>query len=58
MDVKQKNEFQQQELAPVLYISSNCDTPSYRDLYVKELMKYIKIDSYGKCLNNKQFPKQ
>ena len=44
-------------IAPVLYIQSACNPPSDRDVYVQELMKYIKVDSYGKCLNNKQIPK-
>lgn len=43
-----------QNLAPVLYIQSDCDTASNRDRYVLELMKYIRIDSYGMCLNNAQ----
>lgn len=45
-------------LAPLLYIQSDCDTASNRDIYVAELMKYIEIDSYGKCLNNAQFDKR
>lgn len=44
------------KLAPVLYIQSICSTTSGRDDYVTELMKYIPIDSYGECLNNKQLP--
>lgn len=44
------------ELAPVFYLHSDCDTPSGRDIIVKELMKYIKVDSYGPCLNNKKLP--
>lgn len=57
MDTKQKNALLR-DISAVLYMSSNCDTPSYRDSYVRELMKYIKVDSYGKCLHNKQLPKQ
>ncbi|GBP19974.1 Alpha-(1,3)-fucosyltransferase 10 [Eumeta japonica] len=40
------------EIAPIMYIQSDCETSTERDAYVKELMKYIKIDSYGTCLNN------
>ena len=40
----------------VLYIHSDCQVPTYRDLYTQELMKHITVDSYGSCLNNKQFP--
>lgn len=43
---------QTQNLAPVLYIQSDCDTASDRDRYILELMKHIRIDSYGACLNN------
>lgn len=59
IDVQEKNRLQYDEgLAPVLYVQSICDTMSGRDDYVAELMKYIKVDSYGKCLNNKQMPKR
>lgn len=44
------------ELGPVVYLQRDCDPPSDRDRYVKELMKYIAIDSYGPCLNNKKIP--
>lgn len=43
-------------LASIVYIQTGCDPPSDRDVYVEELMKYIKIDSYGKCLHNKDLP--
>ncbi|XP_020288118.1 alpha-(1,3)-fucosyltransferase 10 isoform X2 [Pseudomyrmex gracilis] len=39
-------------IAPVLYIQSDCDTASDRDYYVLELMKHIRVDSYGACINN------
>lgn len=42
-------------LAPVIYVQSNCHVPSDRTRYVEELMKYIKVDSYGQCLHNKEF---
>jgi len=52
-----KNKFQVvDQLSPVVYVQSSCDAPSERDSYVQELMNYINIDSYGKCLNNKQLP--
>ncbi|XP_076378421.1 alpha-(1,3)-fucosyltransferase 10 isoform X2 [Megalopta genalis] len=47
-----------ENLAPLLYIQSDCDTASNRDIYVAELMKYIRVDSYGTCLNNAQFDKR
>lgn len=43
-------------LAPVVYVQSHCDTPSDRDSFVKEFMKYIAVDSYGACLHNKNLP--
>lgn len=45
-------------LAAVLYVQSGCNPPSDRDEYVAELMKYIKIDSYGACLHNKDLPEE
>ncbi|CAH0723206.1 unnamed protein product, partial [Brenthis ino] len=47
-----------QEIAPVLYLQSDCETATERDAYVKELMKFINIDSYGACLKNKEMPKK
>lgn len=52
----EKNVWRAKGLAPVLYMQSHCDVPSDRDRYVQELMKYIEVDSYGKCLNNKELP--
>ena len=40
----------------VIYLQSDCNPPSDRDTYVKELMKYVKVDSYGRCLHNKDLP--
>ncbi|GFG40480.1 hypothetical protein Cfor_06492 [Coptotermes formosanus] len=53
--VERKNELLQ-ELAPVLYVHSDCSTPLERDAYATELMKYIRIDSYGKCIQNRNLP--
>ncbi|XP_065158355.1 alpha-(1,3)-fucosyltransferase 10 isoform X2 [Atheta coriaria] len=59
VDVQVKNKLiKYREHAPILYIQSACDTPIKRDDYVKELMKYFKVDSYGACLNNKQMPRE
>lgn len=43
-------------IAPILYIQSECNSSTERDAYVKELMKFQKVDSYGKCLNNLKLP--
>lgn len=56
LSLQRKNQLRREGLAPVLYMQSHCDVPSDRDRYVRELMKYIQVDSYGKCLNNKPLP--
>ncbi|XP_040293274.1 alpha-(1,3)-fucosyltransferase 11 [Bufo bufo] len=55
VSIAEKNKWRGKGYAPVLYMQSHCDVPSDRDRYVKELMKYIQIDSYGQCLKNRQF---
>lgn len=45
-------------LAPLVYVQSDCDPPSDRDSYVRELMTYIEVDSYGECLRNRDLPQQ
>ncbi|XP_068239121.1 alpha-(1,3)-fucosyltransferase 10 [Palaemon carinicauda] len=53
----EKSAFSEQDnLAPIIYVQSDCDTPSERDSFVQELSKYIKIDSYGLCLHNRDLP--
>ena len=44
------------DLGLVIFLQSGCNPPSDRDAYVKELMKFISVDSYGKCLHNKDLP--
>lgn len=58
VSIQVKNRWRREGLAPVLYMQSHCDVPSDRDRYVQELMKYIEVDSYGKCLNNKPLPER
>lgn len=55
VQTKKKNSFLK-EISPILYLQSNCKTTTLRDSYIRELMQYIPIDSYGKCLNNKKLP--
>ncbi|UYV79482.1 FUT11, partial [Cordylochernes scorpioides] len=57
VELKIKNELRKKGFAPVLYIQSNCNVASDRDRYIIELSKYIQIDSYGECLQNKTLPK-
>nr|XP_006004976.1 PREDICTED: alpha-(1,3)-fucosyltransferase 11 isoform X2 [Latimeria chalumnae] len=58
VSLEEKTRLRKQGFAPVLYMQSHCDVPSDRDRYVQELMKYIKIDSYGKCLHNQDLPNE
>ncbi|XP_049870331.1 alpha-(1,3)-fucosyltransferase 10-like [Pectinophora gossypiella] len=44
------------EIAPVIFLQSNCIASSGRDEFVTDLMKYIQVDSYGICLHNKDLP--
>lgn len=39
-----------------IFISNNCAIGGAKNrvIYVEELMKYIPVDSYGICLNNKK----
>ncbi|KAL4240180.1 Alpha-(1 3)-fucosyltransferase 11 [Mactra antiquata] len=53
-----KNRLRNLGLAPILYIQSDCDVPSDRDSFVKQLQRYIPIDSYGTCINNKKMDKK
>nr|XP_008525747.1 PREDICTED: alpha-(1,3)-fucosyltransferase 10 isoform X2 [Equus przewalskii]XP_008525748.1 PREDICTED: alpha-(1,3)-fucosyltransferase 10 isoform X2 [Equus przewalskii] len=55
--LKSKNSLRKR-LAPLVYVQSDCDPPSDRDSYVRELMTYIEVDSYGECLRNKDLPQQ
>ena len=43
-------------LAPIVYVQSDCYTPSDRETYMKEMMKHINVDSYGRCVNNRKMP--
>jgi len=44
------------EAAPVVYIASNPRDRSGRDDYVRELMRHVAVDSYGRRLNNRTMP--
>ncbi|XP_050800332.1 alpha-(1,3)-fucosyltransferase 10 isoform X1 [Gopherus flavomarginatus] len=52
----QKKNSLRKGLAPLVYVQSDCDPPSDRDSYVRELMSYIQVDSYGECLHNRDLP--
>lgn len=42
--------------APILWIAKNCQATNGREYYIEKLSQYVTIDSYGECLNNKEFP--
>lgn len=44
--------------APILFLNFDCSTITAREDYVRELMDYIDIDSFGTCLNNRDLPKR
>ncbi|XP_041978305.1 alpha-(1,3)-fucosyltransferase 10 [Aricia agestis] len=46
------------ELSPILYLQTDCETTTERDFYARELMQYINIDSYGSCLQNIELPRE
>ncbi|KAL5018900.1 hypothetical protein ScPMuIL_004622 [Solemya velum] len=52
------SEKKRRNIASVLYIQSHEEVPSDRDRYVAELMKYIKVDSYGASLHNRDLPEK
>lgn len=41
------------DLAPLVWVLSNCNAYNRRETYVKKLMDLIGVDSYGFCLRNK-----
>ena len=40
--------------AVAMFVISHCGLA--RDVYLRQLMKHMAVDSYGKCLNNKELP--
>ncbi|XP_045295594.1 alpha-(1,3)-fucosyltransferase 11 [Leopardus geoffroyi] len=54
--LQERAEWRRRGYAPLLYLQSHCDVPADRDRYVRELMRYIPVDSYGKCLQNRELP--
>eukprot|EP00762_Andalucia_godoyi_P007445 ANDGO_07854.mRNA.1 Glycoprotein 3-alpha-L-fucosyltransferase A len=40
----------------IMYVASNCGSRNGRDDYVAELMKHIKVDSFGKCVHSAEWP--
>lgn len=49
----------EQKTGIVFFMHGNCAATAFsafRNAYVEELMKYIQVDAYGRCLKNKEFP--
>ncbi|XP_061166159.1 alpha-(1,3)-fucosyltransferase 10-like [Saccostrea echinata] len=58
LSVKEKRQQAEDlKLAPVIFTNSACATASDRDGYIRRLMEYIPVDSYGLCLHNRDLPK-
>lgn len=57
VNIATKNQYRKKGFAPLLYVHSHCDVASDRDSYIRELMKFIDVDSYGSCVHNKDLPK-
>jgi hypothetical protein len=39
--------------AIIIFLASNCHSFSRRECFVRELMRFLPVHSYGKCLNNR-----
>ncbi|KAK3813881.1 MAG: hypothetical protein J3R72DRAFT_461960 [Linnemannia gamsii] len=46
----------QKPLAPIAWVVSDCTSANGRRFYVYQLLKYIDIDIYGKCMSNRPWP--
>ena len=44
---------QQKRQVPIMWVANNCESNTGRERYLQELMKYIPVDSFGKCLHTK-----
>lgn len=53
--IQEKNALRK-ELAPVAWIVSSCTSTNGRHFYINQLLKYIKVDIYGHCMKNKDWP--
>jgi hypothetical protein len=42
--------------SPAVYFASNPFDRCRRTIYVRQLMKHLPVDCYGKCLNNRKLP--
>lgn len=56
-DVNEIEAIIQNKSRMVAWFVSHCSTPSNRELYVRELQKYVTVDIFGKCGPYRCFPK-
>ncbi|XP_028914910.2 alpha-(1,3)-fucosyltransferase 11 [Ornithorhynchus anatinus] len=54
--LQERRAWRRRGYAPLVYLQSHCDVPADRDRYVRQLMRYIPVDSYGRCLQNRELP--
>src|SRR5690242_14419784 len=54
--IQEKNAFRK-DLATIAWIVSNCRARNGRHNYVEQLLKYVNVDIYGRCMMNKDWPK-
>ena len=53
----QHSDWQSPRAGGIAWIASNCDTTTNgRTAFVQELMRFVQVDSFGKCLHNKELP--
>ncbi|KAF9156831.1 hypothetical protein BG015_000621 [Linnemannia schmuckeri] len=53
--IQEKNVFRK-DLAPVAWIVSSCKAKNGRHFYIKQLLKHIRVDIYGHCMKNMDWP--
>eukprot|EP00727_Mastigamoeba_balamuthi_P009623 m51a1_g5283 hypothetical protein (400) ;mRNA; r:178215-179788 len=41
--------------APIVWVAMNCAASNRRQEFIKELMRHVRIDSFGSCLRNAQW---
>jgi hypothetical protein len=54
--IQEKNAFRKQGHAPLSILVSNCMANNNRKEYIEELLKHIKVDSFGGCVHTKDMP--
>ncbi|XP_076340146.1 alpha-(1,3)-fucosyltransferase C-like [Tachypleus tridentatus] len=55
--LKERQDFHKGKSLLAVWFSSNCITPSNREVYVRELQQVVPVDVYGSCGNKECLPK-